>query len=168
MVEVDDARTVGVGGNPQIRRMADVSAKLELVVAQHLGPVVDELSALFLLGERAVAAADAKTLADTIVASVFLTNRLVKDKSGQTVGGGIGSVQTRESQVRCRGAVVLIELGGVRIVSEPSEPEVRQQAAAEGVIESGCQAVVLDQGIACQGHCHSRPGPPISVPNKQI
>ena len=137
-------------GNAQIRRMTDISTKLELVVAQHLGPVVDELDALFSLDERAIAAADAEAFADTVVAQSVLTDCLIKDQCRQAVRGGIGSVQTRQPQISCRGAVVLIELGGVRIVTEPSEPEVRQQAAAEGVIESGCQAVILDQGLAGQ------------------
>ena len=62
----------------------------------------------------------------------------------------IGSVQTREPKVRCRVRVALSILRGVRIVAEVSEPEVRQQAVAQRVVETRSNAVVVDQRLACQ------------------
>src|SRR5216683_2166147 len=38
-----------VAGNPKVQRVADVSAKLDLMVASDLGPVVDELDLLLAL-----------------------------------------------------------------------------------------------------------------------
>ena len=51
--------------------MPQVNTELELVVAHQLGPVVDELVALFLLDQRAIATTDVEALADTVVASVI-------------------------------------------------------------------------------------------------
>ena len=53
--ETQIARAAGCAWNAQIHGIAHISAELDLMVATHLGPIVDELELLFVLDERAVA-----------------------------------------------------------------------------------------------------------------
>src|SRR6266550_1320371 len=51
-----------IAGYAQVAGIADVSAKLDLMVAHDLRPVVNKLELVFLLDKRAVAAIDAQTV----------------------------------------------------------------------------------------------------------
>jgi hypothetical protein len=51
-----------IAGYAQVARIADVSAKLDLMVAQDLCPVINKQELDFLLDKRAVAAIDAQTV----------------------------------------------------------------------------------------------------------
>src|SRR5438270_3011481 len=51
-----------IAGYAQVARIADVSAKLNLMIAHDLCPVINKLELVFLLDKRAVAAIDAQTV----------------------------------------------------------------------------------------------------------
>src|ERR1700685_1826475 len=129
--------------------MTQVSAKLELMVAQNLCPVVDKLETLLALEGGAVTAADAKTFANAIVAERVLADRLVEDHRRQAASAGVGRVQAGKAQGCCR-CGCRVKLRGMRIVAEIPETEIRQQAGAEGVVEARGQAVVFNDGLTGQ------------------
>ena len=53
--EVEFASAIGIAGYPKVHGIADVASEFKLVVAAHLGPVVNELKLLFTFNEWAVA-----------------------------------------------------------------------------------------------------------------
>jgi hypothetical protein len=53
--EVEFASAIGIARYTQILGIPDITAEPKLVVASHLGPVVNELELLFTLNEGAVA-----------------------------------------------------------------------------------------------------------------
>src|SRR5258706_208339 len=53
--EVVFARSIVVTGDTQVQCIANVGPELNLMIAPHLRPVVDELDLLFALGQRAIA-----------------------------------------------------------------------------------------------------------------
>jgi hypothetical protein len=65
--------------------MTNVGTKLELMVAQHLGPVIHELNTLLSLSERAIAAAHTKSLANTVVTQSVGADCLFEDQTRQAI-----------------------------------------------------------------------------------
>ena len=68
VVEVHQAGAILVGRHAQVAAIAKIGADLDGVVANDLGPVVDNLELVFALGQRAVAAVDAQAGAISRVA----------------------------------------------------------------------------------------------------
>ena len=123
-------------------RESKVNAKLRTVVASNLGPVVHELVLVLAFDQRAVATGRVQTVAK-------IGQRAVKLESRETPSGCITGVQAVQPQsLRGRGGGVWFYR--VRIVLEPAEPEVREQCAADCLVKSRRQAVVVNVGTAAQ------------------
>ena len=64
MAERINTGTVGIARHPQILRVTNIRAKLDLVIALHLGDIAHALELLFTLDQRAVAATDTQPVAE--------------------------------------------------------------------------------------------------------
>ncbi len=141
--EVHLAGAVGVGWNAQVGGVPQVRAELELVIAQNLRPVVNELLALFLLDQGAIATGNVEGFAK-------VSHGPIEKEPRKSSRGDVGGVQARQPQSGCRGGGCRVEFRGVRVVTEVSESEVRQQRVAQRVVKARGQAIVVDQRLASQ------------------
>src|SRR5690349_10648580 len=121
-----------IAGNPQIARIANVRAKLDLVVALNLRPVIDELELVFLLNQRTIAAVDSQPIAK-VAESASLADladilpipaRLPHEKC-RLIGRKSIKVQTRNPD-GCRRVCAFTVGGNTDVVPDVSKPKIRQ------------------------------------------
>jgi len=97
-IEVHLAGTVSVGGNAQVGRMPQISADLELMVPNDLGPVVGELITLLLLNQFAVAAGNVEGFAKARACKTAAAGlNSIKKQAGQPVRSWVGGVEAGET-----------------------------------------------------------------------
>ena len=142
--------TIGIARHTQVLGVTDVSTKLKLMVAFHLGYVTHELVLALFFDQRAVATRNAQPVSEI-----------------RQVAGGVGSApivhiefaQARRevvSHVRVWNAEVAhccdtgVRLVRHRVVLEESKPEVAQQARAERLGRTHRQTVVVNVRAAGQ------------------
>ena len=120
-----DSNTVGITGNAQVVGPTNVSAKLDLVIAPHLRPVVDELKLLLTFNEWAIAAANVESVAEGTqhsrlpVRSVSLETRPTRRKQ-------VAKVIVRNTHI-FGWSLPLVWLVRGWVVLEPAETKVSQQ-----------------------------------------
>src|SRR5579859_499813 len=138
------ARAVCIAGHAQIQRVTDVRAKLDRVVPLHARPVVHELNLLFAFCQRAVAAADVQAVPKRRKSTVA-----IHEEGGQTTRVGCAEIEAGNLKRSCP-CHVGIGVRRLRIVFEPSEPEVSEPLGANRLVKARCQTVVMNVRTAVQ------------------
>ena len=80
--------TIAVAGYAQIARIAKVNTKLYRVIADRLGPVIDQLELVFLFNERAVAVIHIQAGAE-LGAAVLNSRGITRSRCGHVGDGDI-------------------------------------------------------------------------------
>src|SRR5438105_4251004 len=146
------AGAVAVAGNTQIQGIADVAAKLNRMVAEDFGPVVDELILILAFQQGTVAAVDAEAEANAaegtgaensapvLVAGTAEATDQVSRLAGGEVGTQIKAGNTDITRRSCAHSVG----NHVHVIFHVAKAEVGKQAGTHGVIEAGRDALVSD------------------------
>ncbi len=112
-LKLDDAGTIVIGGHAQVVGVAQIDAKLELVVANDLGPVVHELIAL-LFSVRGQLQRPIPRPSPIPLLPIVLADRLIKDQSWQSARGWVAVFRPGSPKSRGCGDVLrsnLVECG---------------------------------------------------------
>src|ERR1700730_7068081 len=146
-----------VAGHAQVARIADICAKLDLMVAQNLCPIVHELELVFLLYQWTVAAVHAQSEPEVADAAggpdfsgVLAIAARISNKVRRLAGGeGIAKIETRNADVRGWGCAHAIR-NDVYVISDVTEAEVGEHRRTHGIVEPARNALIATLGLAAE------------------